>query len=113
MQEAVKYFAEYCAGGLEFLGIGIIIIYILISSLEYVVKKIQNKSRDAYTSYRHQLARGILLGLEILVAADIIHTVALDLSYSSVGVLAIVVLIRTFLSYSLEVEISGKWPWQK
>jgi uncharacterized membrane protein len=55
---------------------------------------------------------GSLLGLELLIAADIIQTVAVDLTFRSVGVLAIVVLIRTFLSFTLDVELNGRWPWQ-
>ena len=66
-----------------------------------------------YRSYRQLLGRSILLGLELLVAADIIRTVAVAPTYESVGVLAIIVLIRTFLSFSLELEITGRWPWQK
>ena len=65
-----------------------------------------------YRTYRRRLGRAILLGLEFLVAADIIRTVAVVPTFTSVGVLAIIVLIRTFLSMSLEVEIDGRWPWQ-
>jgi uncharacterized membrane protein len=66
-----------------------------------------------YRLYRQMLGRSILLGLELLVAADIIRTVAVTPTFESVGVLAIIVLIRTFLSFSLELEITGRWPWQK
>ena len=66
-----------------------------------------------YTRFRRVLGRAILLGLELLVAADIIKTVAVTPTLDSVVVLAIIVLIRTFLSWSLELEISGRWPWQK
>lgn len=66
-----------------------------------------------YTRFRRVLGRAILLGLEMLVAADIIKTVAVTPTLDSVVVLAIIVLIRTFLSWSLELEISGRWPWQK
>jgi uncharacterized membrane protein len=68
---------------------------------------------SVYRSYRQLLGRSILLGLELLVAADIIRTVAVTPTFVSVGVLAIIVLIRTFLSFSLELEITGRWPWQK
>jgi len=66
-----------------------------------------------YSRFRRVLGRAILLGLELLVAADIIKTVAVTPTLDSVAVLAIIVLIRTFLSWSLELEISGRWPWQK
>ena len=65
-----------------------------------------------YEWYRQTLARAILLGLEFLVAADIINTVAVDPSFRSVGVLGMIVLVRTFLSFTLELEITGRWPWQ-
>jgi uncharacterized membrane protein len=68
---------------------------------------------DAYRLYRRQLGRSILLGLELLVAADIIRTVAVTPTIRSVVVLAAIVAIRTFLSFSLELEITGRWPWQK
>ena len=67
---------------------------------------------DTYRRFRQQLGRSILLGLELLVAADIIRTVAVTPTLSSVAVLALIVAIRTFLSFSLELEISGRWPWQ-
>ena len=70
--------------------------------------------RDAITAaFRSNLGRSILLGLEFLVAADIINTVAVEPTLASLAVLAGIVLIRTFLSFSLEVEIEGRWPWQR
>jgi uncharacterized membrane protein len=68
---------------------------------------------DAYRGFRRNLGRAILLGLEFLVAADIINTVAIRPAPRDVLVLAGIVLIRTFLSFSLEVEISGRWPWRR
>jgi uncharacterized membrane protein len=67
---------------------------------------------DAYRRSRVGLGRSILLGLELLVAGDIIRTVAVSPTFESVGVLGAIVLIRTWLSMTLEVEISGRWPWQ-
>ena len=67
---------------------------------------------DAYKKVRSNLGRSILLGLELLVAADIINTVAIEPTLQSVAVLAGIVLIRTFLSFALEVEIEGRWPWR-
>ena len=66
-----------------------------------------------FRSYRRGVGRSILLGLEFLVAADIIRTVAVSPTFRGVGVLAIIVLIRTFLSFTLELEIDGRWPWQR
>ncbi len=66
-----------------------------------------------YGRFRQQLGRVILLGLELLVAADIIRTVAVAPTLGSVVVLGVIVLVRTFLSFSLEVELTGQWPWQR
>src|SRR5689334_20312961 len=65
----------------------------------------------AYESYKHQLGKTLLLGLEFLVAGDVVRTVALEPTLTNVGVLGLLVLIRTFLSWSLVVEIEGRWPW--
>ncbi|MBA2320815.1 MAG: DUF1622 domain-containing protein [Deltaproteobacteria bacterium] len=74
------------------------------------------KERDIeapYHAFRADLGRAILLGLELLVIADIIGTVAMEPSFESLGVLALIVAIRTFLSFTLELEVSGKWPWAR
>lgn len=76
-----------------------------------MIKKEENDL--IFQELRELLDRGILLGLEFLIAADIIYTEAVELTFQTIGVLTIVVLIRTFLSLTLEVEMSGKWPWQK
>lgn len=68
---------------------------------------------ESVDHFRRGLGRAILLGLEFLVAADIIRTVAEIPTLRSVAILAAIVLIRTFLSFTLEVELTGKWPWQK
>jgi len=75
--------------------------------------RLARRRAEVYRDYRRHLGRSILLGLEFLVAGDIIRTVAIEPTYTSVGVLAVIVVIRTFLSFSLELEIAGRWPWQK
>lgn len=95
-------------------GIGVAVIALgAILAGAVTVRKMLGRSGDPYRYFREQLGRSILLGLEFLVAADIIRTVALTPTWQSVVVLAGIVLIRTFLSFSLEVEISGRWPWQQ
>ena len=74
---------------------------------------IAKRTGPVYVPFRRSLGRSILLGLELLVAADIIKTVALTPTLQNVAVLGGIVLIRTFLSFSLELEITGRWPWQK
>jgi uncharacterized membrane protein len=75
--------------------------------------RIRREDGGAYEFFRRRLGRAILLGLEFLVAADIIRTVAVTPTAESVAVLAGIVLIRTFLSFSLQLEMTGAWPWQQ
>jgi len=75
--------------------------------------RLSRRQSNVYGRFRQQLGQAILLGLELLVAADIVRTVAASPSLTSVAILAAIVLIRTFLSFSLEVETTGRWPWQK
>ncbi len=98
--------------GINLFGVIIITIGIVVVSLRSLYRYFEKKTDDVYRSYKQELGRVLLLGLEILVAADIIETVATEPSLSSITVLGILVIIRTFLSWSLEVEIDGKWPWQ-
>ena len=70
-------------------------------------------AHDAYRSFRRGFGKTLLVTLDIMVAADIILTVTLDLSLEALGALGLLVLIRTFLHFVLEVEISGRWPWQE
>ncbi len=105
--------ALYCAVFIEMIGIGLITAISLYSLIFAVVRRA--KGRDpgqVFRDMRQRLGNGILLGLEFLVAADIIHTVAVELTFTTVGVLALIVLIRTFLSFTLDVELTGRWPWQ-
>jgi len=99
---------------IETVGIGIIALSAL-WSLAIAVRGVVKRSRasDGFRSSRKHLGSGILLGLEFLVAADIINTVAVDLNYRSIGILSIIVLIRTFLSVTLEMETTGRWPWAR
>jgi uncharacterized membrane protein len=82
-------------------------------ALFMTVGRIRQEDGGAYEFFRRRLGRAILLGLEFLVAADIIRTVAVTPTAESVAVLAGIVLIRTFLSFSLQLEVTGAWPWQQ
>lgn len=98
---------------LELAGIFVMAAGTLLASLVALARAACGRTGShLYEWYRQTLARAILLGLEFLVAADIINTVAVDPSFRSVGVLALIVLVRTFLSFTLELDISGRWPWQ-
>jgi uncharacterized membrane protein len=95
---------------IDAVGVAVIALGALISAAGAIPRL---KTGQAYRTFREQLGRSILLGLEFLVAADIIRTVAITPTWQSVVVLAGIVAIRTFLSFSLEVEITGRWPWQQ
>lgn len=100
--------------GVEAIGVTVIGVFAVYAVSLGVVLLVRGKSGDrAFHEVRYRFTRGILIGLEFLVAGDIIHTVAVELTFETVGVLAVIVLIRTFLSFTLEVEISGKWPWEQ
>lgn len=114
MTELVRTLAEWSSAVLEGIGIVVILVmaaYAVCNALFRLIAR--SDVHKAYERSRQGLGRGILFGLEFLVAADIIRTVALELTFRSVGVLAIVVLIRTFLSFTLDVELTGRWPWQQ
>lgn len=93
-------------------GVAVIVIGALAATLAAGMR-VRRGDPDVYRLYRQQLGRSVLLGLELLVAADIIRTVAVTPTLGGVAVLGGIVFIRTFLSFSLELEISGSWPWQK
>jgi uncharacterized membrane protein len=97
---------------IDAVGVAVIAVGALISAAG-VISRLRTKTGNVYRVFRQQLGRSILLGLEFLVAADIIRTVAVTPDARSVAVLAGIVLIRTFLSFSLELEVTGYWPWQK
>lgn len=95
-------------------GVSVLVIGVVIATVLFIADMARHRGfAHSYRSYRRRLGRGILLGLELLVAADIIGTVAIDPSLRSVGILGGIVLIRTFLSFTIELEVTGRWPWQK
>lgn len=110
--EVVKLYINYIADTVEAIGVATIFIGILYSFFIFLFSKDKGKSGN-YIKLRQTLGKSILLGLEILIAADIMATVVTDPTIKSVSVLAIIVIIRTVMSLSLEVELQGKFPWQK
>ncbi|MCX2839580.1 DUF1622 domain-containing protein [Salinimicrobium sp. MT39] len=111
MHETVQYYVEWAALGIEVAGVLVMIIGPLFALYRYFFDRHEDGS--SYRTFRHDLGKAILLGLEFLVAGDIIATVSTDPTMNNVLVLGVIVLIRTFLSLSLQVELEGKWPWQK
>lgn len=103
---------EFTGKAIDAAGVGVMVIGAVAATV-IAADRARSRAPEVYRRYRQQLGRSILLGLELLVAADIIRTVAVTPTLTSIAVLAGIVLIRTFLSFSLELEITGRWPWQK
>ena len=111
--ERILGLIEYAALVIEILAVVIIVVSMFYAVFRYSVRGIfQPDQVGRYQELKLHLGRSLLLGLEILVAADIVRTVALEASLESVAILGLLVLIRTFLSWALVVEIDGRWPWK-
>ncbi len=95
---------------IDVFGVLLIVLGIAWSTAQFVRR---HADVEDYVALRTRLGRSLLLGLEVLVAADIVKTIALDLTFTSVGVLAALILARTFLSWTLVLEIEGRWPWRR
>ncbi|WP_369227169.1 DUF1622 domain-containing protein [Streptomyces sp. R39] len=108
----IQHIVEMAGRALDAAGVAVIVVGTLWATGLAAIR-LYSRQTDVYRGYRRRIGRSILLGLEFLVAGDIIRTVAVAPTYASVGVLALIVIIRTFLSFSLELEITGRWPWQK
>ena len=99
---------------IELIGVAIIALGAAVTLVQFVLSLVRRQDvPQAIACFRTSLGRAILMGLEFLVAADIINTVVIELSLENVFSLAVIVLIRTLLSFSLEAEIEGRWPWQR
>ena len=110
LDAAIGYWINLVGNGIEIFGVLVIVLGICWSTLLFVQHR---TGENHYDSYKIRIGRSLLLGLEVLVAADIVKTIALDLTFESLGLLAGLVLIRTFLSWTLVLEIEGRWPWQR
>jgi uncharacterized membrane protein len=97
---------------IEAIGVLVVIIGSVISSIAFIRAYRQLPEGIAYRTYRRQLGRSIILGLEFLIAGDIIRTVIVADTLENVAVLGLIILIRTFLSVTLHLEVEGRWPWQ-
>lgn len=102
------------ASGFEVAGVVVIVLVSVAATVRFARRAVAAADWiAALPPFRADLGRGVLLGLELLVAADIVGMVAVEPGFASLGVLALVILIRTFLSISFGVEIDGRWPWRR
>ena len=109
----LKVWIEAAALLLEILAVVYIIFGIAFATIKHIYVRVKEPGQHIYRAYRASIGSSLLLGLEILIAADIINTVALEATWENVGILGLLVVIRTFLSWSLFVDIEERWPWQK
>lgn len=98
---------------IEAFGVLVVIVGSALSTIGFVRTYRKLPEGSAYRKYRQELGRSIILGLEFLIAGDIIRTVVVADSLKNVGILALIILIRSFLSVTLHLEVEGRWPWQK
>jgi uncharacterized membrane protein len=103
---------RYCSVALEASGLAVIMIGAVIATLAFLVRIRRSGFGANYRGYRADLGRTILLGLELLIAADILRSLLVAPTLTGIAVLMGIVVVRTFLSLSLEVEINGQWPWE-
>jgi uncharacterized membrane protein len=106
----VRTAIEMSATAIEMLAVGTIVFAIAYGTARFLLH-VQQRTEGAYERYKTHLGKSLLLGLEFLVAADIIRTVALEPTMSNVLMLGLLVVVRTFLSWALVVEMDGRWPW--
>jgi uncharacterized membrane protein len=111
MVDAIRQTIELSAVALEALAVALILVAVVHGTARYV-QHLRTDRSAAYQSYKVYLGKALILGLEFLVAADIVRTVALDPTVLSVSLLGLLIVVRTFLSWSLVIEIEGRWPWQ-
>ena len=109
-----EHFVVASAHVVELVGVAVLLVGALLAAVAFVKRLLAHTNfQDAYHGLRADLGRAILLGLELLVIGDIIGTVAIEPTMQNLGVLAVIVAIRTVLSFTLELEVSGRWPWQR
>ena len=108
-EAAIAHWIRVVGNGIEVFGVLVLVVGIAWSTVRYLRRP---TAEPAYDIYKIRIGRSLLLGLEVLVAADIVKTIALELNFQSLALLAGLVLVRTFLSWSLVVEIEGRWPWK-
>jgi uncharacterized membrane protein len=109
-EAVVDHAIRIVGSGIEIFGVLVIVTGIVWSTYLYLRRGTSGQDVD---SYKIRIGRSLLLGLEVLVAADIVKTIAHELTATNLGLLAGLVLVRTFLSWTLVLEIEGRWPWQR
>ena len=113
MPDEVIEFLKVITRGLEIVGAGLLVLGFVIATLRCIGQLVQDRTSSVGKNYRQALGRVVLIGLEVLVAATILKTITLEETFESVTFLAIMVAIRTFLGWTMVLEMTGRWPWQR
>lgn len=108
----MREWVELSSWGIQALAVVILVVSIAFGTLRFLFQ-LSRRSHDPYRAYKNLLGRSLLLALELLIAADVIRTVLLDLTAKGMEILGALVVVRTFLSWSVVVEMEGHWPWSR
>jgi uncharacterized membrane protein len=112
MTETLLHFLEQAAHVISLAGVFVIVAGFLAAAVQYAIGFRRLGPEPAFGRFKVALGRALLLGLEILVVADVIETITVEQTFESLSVLGLLVLLRTFVSWTLTLEIEGRWPWQ-
>ena len=112
MAEEILRFLERAASAISLVGAGVILAGFVHAAVRYAISAPRLGAPPAFSQFKVRLGRALMLGLEMLVVADVIETITVEPTFQSLGVLAFLVVVRTIVSWTLTLEIEGRWPWQ-
>jgi uncharacterized membrane protein len=109
--EQISQWIEWTAQAIEVLAVLVMVVFIVVGTAHWLGEP-RAAIEAGYARYRVVLGKSLLVGLELLVAADIIRTVALEPTLPAIGALGLLMIVRTFLGWTVTLEVEGRWPWQ-
>lgn len=112
MIEQIRHWVELGGSIIQYFAVIVIIAGFLLATIAYFTERKSSGGETAFDAFRRQMGMSLLLGLEILVIADVIETISVPPSYQSLAALAFLVVIRTVISWSTSLQMNGRWPWQ-
>jgi uncharacterized membrane protein len=112
MLEQILQYLEYAGAAISLFAVAVIVVGFALAAGRYAIRFRESELEKDFKQFKVELGRALTLGLEILVLADVIETITVTPTYQSLAVLAFLVVVRTVVSWTLELEIEGRWPWQ-
>jgi uncharacterized membrane protein len=109
--EQIREWIDWTAQAIEALAVLVMVVFIIVGTVRWLMVP-REATGEGYARYRVVLGKSLLVGLELLVAADIIRTVVLEPTLPAIGALGLLMLVRTFLGWTVNLEVEGRWPWQ-